>query len=104
MGVAKKKQGMEIQGGTKVFLQFKKRGKVFEACLDGCQGGVIAPGNGLPRRKPWTIMSTDPHVAHCLDLRCDGGHPHTECIGHGRAVSSALYPPRMCHILSGKWG
>ena len=39
MGVAKKKQGMEIQGGTKVFLQFKKRGKVFEACLDGCQGG-----------------------------------------------------------------
>ena len=48
MGVAKKKQGMEIQGGTKVFLQFKKRGKVFEACLDGCQAGVIAPGNGLP--------------------------------------------------------
>ena len=73
---------------------------MFEACLDGCQVGVVAPDNGLWMRKPWTIMSTDPHLAHCLGLRCDGGHPHTECVGHGRAVSSALYPPRMCKIIS----
>ena len=56
------------------FYNLERQGKVFEACLDGCQVGVVAPDNGLPMRKPWTIMSTDPHLAHCLDLRCDGGH------------------------------
>ena len=31
-----------------------------------------------------------------LTLACGVG----ECVGHGRAVSSALYPPRMCKIIS----
>ena len=30
------------------FYNLERQGKVFEACLDGCQVGVIAPGNGLP--------------------------------------------------------
>ena len=82
------------------FYELEQQGHMFEARLDGCQVGVVAPDNGKPMRKPWTIMSTDPHLSHCLDLSCNGSHEHVECVGHCRAAASALYPPRMCSIIA----
>ena len=82
------------------FYELEKAGLIYEAKLDGCQLGVIAPDNGLPMKKPCTIMTTDFDLGHQLDLRCSGKHKHAECLGNMRASSSAFYPPKMCRLIA----
>lgn len=68
---------------------------MFEAKLDGCRVGVVAPDVGKCMKKPWTIMSSDQGLAHLLDLPCQGDHEHVGCVGNLRAASSAMYPRKM---------
>ena len=68
--------------------------------LDGCQVGVVSPDTQEPMLKPWRIETTSPHMAHALNLRCNNSHTHVECVGHDRPAHSALYPKKMCDIMT----
>lgn len=74
--------------------------RCFDAKLDGCMVGVVAPDNGIPMRKPWQIVSTSSEMAVRLSITCDGQHEHTQCLGHDRAAFSAFYPRKMCRLIT----
>ena len=42
-----------------LFHELSKHGLIFDAALDGCMVGVVAPDCGIPMRKPWKLRTTD---------------------------------------------
>ena len=88
--------GWKLPEVVRFFKSLEQEGILFRTILHGCQVGVVAPDTGNPMKKPWQIMSTSIHLHQTLNLQCPGNHVHDECVGHGRATASALYPIKMC--------
>ena len=92
-----------------LFHELSKHGLIFDAVLDGCMVGVVAPDCGIPMPKPWKLRTTDSVLADVMSISCDGRHDHVECMGNNRVESSAFYPKKMCslvvrHVLSTGFG
>ena len=86
---------------VKRFLdQLAREGLRHQVHLDGCQVGVVSPDTHEPMLKPWRIETTCKHMGHALNRQCNHEHEHVECVGHDRPYHSALYPRKMCTIMS----
>ena len=92
--------GWKLPEVVRFFKSLEQGGILHKTTLHGCQVGVVAPDTGNPMKKPWCIMSTSVHLHQVLNLQCPGNHDHDECVGHGRATASALYPLKMCRMIS----
>ena len=82
------------------FESLDREGIRFKVRLDGCQVGVVTPDTHEPMLKPWRIEVTCSHMARALSLRCNNNHTHAECVGHNRPAFSAMYPKKMCNIMT----
>ena len=93
-------RGWLLKEVREFFDSLEREGMLWIAKLDGCMVDVRAPDTGELMNKPWTIKTTSPALHSALHIQCDGSHQHAECLGHGRAKSSAFYPVAMCRRIA----